>query len=165
MESIFSVKAMENTMCFIVTFKYFKYFILFNARPINMKITQFISQDFQELSQLDKIEYLLRKEEVEKNIKKSFPFLEIILGFSILAFRALYNLSFVAAFGIDSSTMPFINLFSLFCNTLIVLFTISFIGRVIIYFQKHKQISELNDEFLDRIQVSLEIAKTKRSKK
>jgi H+/gluconate symporter-like permease len=129
-----------------------------------MKITPFTSQNFQELSQLDKIEYLLRENAVTKNIKKSFPALEISAILVILAYRAIHNLLFVAAFGLDSSTTPLINLFSMFCNTLIVIFVISFIARIMIYFQKHRQLSELHDEFLDRIQVSLEIVKSKRKK-
>jgi hypothetical protein len=119
-----------------------------------MKVNLFSKQDFQNLNTIDRIEYLLRKNDVTKNIKKSFPIIEIFAILIVLGYSRVYNLMQFAAFGISADTIKMVDLVSNFANTLIVIFIISFIARLIIYFNKHKQLSELHREFLERIRVS-----------
>jgi len=118
-----------------------------------MKMIQFTTNDFSSLTSLDKIEYLLRKEIVIKNIKKSMPVFEVIFSFCILAYSRLHTLLILSAFGIDNSTISLVNQFSMFFNTLIVILTISFIARSTIYFRKHRQLNDLYEEFLDRLKL------------
>ena len=129
-----------------------------------MKITPFTKQDFQKLTQLDKIEFLLRTSAVKENIKKSFPSIEIIAVICILAFSRLYSILLVAAFGLTAETTNSIIAMLLFITALLFMFAISFIGRLIIYFQKHKQLSDLHLEFLDRLhlQTTLQTIKSKK---
>lgn len=116
-----------------------------------MKITKFSKQNFQDLNQLDKIEFLLRKDTVIKNIRKSLPIFEIVLIFIVLAYSRLHTLLLLNAFDFSETSIQLVNIFSTFFNTIIVILVISFIARIMIYFKKHQQLSELHEEFLDRI--------------
>ena len=123
-----------------------------------MKITPFNKQNFQELSQLDRVEFLLRKEIVKNNIKKSMPIFEILSIVFIFACSRLFNVILLGVIGTGQDAIQVIGLLNLFVNTLIAIFMISFITRIIRYFQKHRQLSELHDEFLERLQVKATIS-------
>lgn len=118
-----------------------------------MKITPFTKDNFQELFQLNKIEYLLRKSVVVQNIKNSIPLFETVAMLVVLAYSRLHSLLVYSAFGLNQITISLVNYFSIFFNTIIVLLFISFISRIIIYFQKHKQLSRLHEEFLNKLKI------------
>jgi len=119
-----------------------------------MKITSFTITDFQKLCQNDRIEFLLRKREVRDNIRRSFPQFEAIVIFITFAYSKIYNLLLYSILGINETAIKIVNFSTLFFEAVIVILTISFITRTMIYFQKHKQLSELHEEFLDRIKIS-----------
>ena len=125
-----------------------------------MKIAPFTKQNFQELPQLDKIEFLLRKNTVRENIKKSFPIVELFAIVCVLLYSRLYSILLIAAFGLTIETTNAILTNFFFVTALCFIFFISFIARLNVYFQKHKQLSELHLEFLDRLKI-----KNLRSKK
>jgi len=134
-----------------------------------MKRTSFTITDFQKLCQNDRIEFLLRKREVRDNIRRSFPHFEAIIIFVTFAYSKIYNLLLYSVLGINEPAIKIVNFSTLFFEAVIVILTISFITRAMMYFQKHRQLSELHEEFLDRIKISKTediLSKTyKRSKK
>ena len=117
----------------------------------------FTKEDFQKLNSQEKIEYLVRKREIVDNIKKSFPSFEIITIFLVLAYSRLHSLIALAAFGVTTETLNYVNTFAAGFNAIIVILTISFIARLIIYFQKHKQLKNLYEEFIDKIYIAKEL--------
>lgn len=125
-----------------------------------MKATVFTKEHFNSLSQSDRIEYLLRKEALIKNIRSSFPFIELISILIVFLFSRLYVLNLrTFAFTIANNVgmnevLAFIDLsnqITLFANTIIVILVISFITRILRYFIKTKQMNDLNLYFIDRL--------------
>lgn len=108
-------------------------------------------ENFQNLSQLDKIEYLLRKDSVIKNINKSLPLLEFFGMIAIFLYQRVYTLLLISTFNLTEETFGIVNFYSFFFNTVILILMISFIARIMIYFSKLKQLRELNEEFVDRL--------------
>ena len=117
-------------------------------------VSRLQKEDFDRLPQLEKIEFLLRKQEVQKNISSSFPNLEIAGMLLVFLFSRLYTLSIIAAFGLTTQAIASVNLLNAIFNTLFVILMISFIARVTMYFQKKRQITLLHEEFLNKNKIT-----------
>lgn len=123
-----------------------------------MKAIVLKRDDFNNLSQNDRIEYLLRKDAIIKNIRSSFPMFELFAIIFVIAYSRLYNLVFrTFTFIVSQDTnevmqlLSYANTLATFANAVVVILVISFITRILRYFLKTRQLSELNLLFLDRL--------------